>query len=324
MQALLQNPAVQAGLIPFVVALVVAELLQRVRLSGLALVLAFAAMVYLTHVFAFGVLTAPRKIVVLGLAAPLFAILPAVFQGAWVRPLLTALGAAAAVWMAWRILENQALARMLLWGAGGAAYTAWLVYWSSKLHNHPVRAGAAGMALGVGTGVAAIFGASLTLGMFGAALGAAAARRGWITGEAARAHVQRLRHEMDAILVGVGTVVADDPLLTDRTGRPRRRPLLRVALDSRLRLPPECRLVQSAHHDVVVFCVAPEDDRRRTLEARGVRVEQVAAADGGRPDWRAVLRRLGEMEINGVLVEGGATGNWGALEDGVGDTVFFY
>jgi hypothetical protein len=174
LQALLQNPAVQAGLIPFVVALVVAELLQRVRLSGLAPMLAFAAMVYLTHVFAFGVLTAPRKIVVLGLAAPLFAILPAVFQGAWVRPLLAALGAAAAVWMSWRILENQTLARMLLWGAGGAAYTAWLVYWTSKLHNQPVRAGAAGVALGVGTGVAAIFGASLTLGMFGAALGAAA------------------------------------------------------------------------------------------------------------------------------------------------------
>lgn len=174
MQALLHHPAVQAGLIPFVVALIVAELLQRVRLSGLVLLLAFAAMVYLSNVFAFGVLTAPRKIVLLGMASPLLAILPAVFQGAWVRPLLVALGGVAAVWMSLRILQNQPTAHMLLWGAGGAVYTGWLVYWTNKLHNQPVRAGAAGMALGVGTGVAAIFGASLTLGMFGAALGAAA------------------------------------------------------------------------------------------------------------------------------------------------------
>ena len=68
---------------------------------------------------------------------------------------------------------------------------------------------------------------------------------GWITGEAARAHVQQQRHRSDAILVGVGTILADDPLLTDRSGGPRRRPLLRVILDSRLRLPLKSRLVQS-------------------------------------------------------------------------------
>src|SRR5438270_2247931 len=66
------------------------------------------------------------------------------------------------------------------------------------------------------------------------ALGATGATGGWITSEEARAHVQELRHESDAIMVGVGTIIADDPLLTDRTGLPRRRPLLRVVLDSRL------------------------------------------------------------------------------------------
>src|SRR5258708_28442124 len=62
------------------------------------------------------------------------------------------------------------------------------------------------------------------------------ARTAWITGGAARAHVHQLRHQSDAILTGIGTVLADDPLLTDRTGLPRRRPLLLVVLDSRLRL----------------------------------------------------------------------------------------
>jgi hypothetical protein len=174
LQALLHNPAVQAGVIPFIVALVVAELLQRVRLSGLALVAAFGVTVYLTNAFSLGVLTAPRKIVLLGFVAPLFAILPTLFQGAWVRPLLAALGGAAAIWMGWRIFEHQPYARMFLWSAGSALYTGWLVFWTGKLHNQPVRAGAAGLALGLGTGVAAIFGASLMLGSFGAALGAAA------------------------------------------------------------------------------------------------------------------------------------------------------
>src|SRR5205823_7855117 len=77
---------------------------------------------------------------------------------------------------------------------------------------------------------------------------------GWITSESARAHVQQLRHQHDAIMVGVGTVIADDPLLTDRSGRPRRRPLLRVILDSRLRLPLESQVVKTAKDDVLVLC----------------------------------------------------------------------
>ncbi len=156
------------------------------------------------------------------------------------------------------------------------------------------------------------------------ALGAAGATTGYITSETARAHVQQLRHEMDAILVGVGTVIADDPLLTDRSGRARRRPLLRVVLDSRVRLPLECRLVQTAHDDVLVFCLDCAEGRVRELERRGVTVEQVEADDSGHPDWRAVLRRLGEIEITGVLVEGGATINWEALAAGVVDKVFLY
>src|SRR5579862_9307799 len=84
------------------------------------------------------------------------------------------------------------------------------------------------------------------------ALGSASVSGGWITSEVARAHVQQLRHQSDAILVGVGTIIADDPLLTDRSGRPRRRPLLRVIVDSRLRLPLESRLAKTAQNDVLV------------------------------------------------------------------------
>src|SRR5437899_1774464 len=107
------------------------------------------------------------------------------------------------------------------------------------------------------------------------ALGATGATGGWITSEEARAHVQELRHESDAIMVGVGTIIADDPLLTDRTGLPRRRPLLRVVLASRLRCRLESRLVQTGRAGVLIFCAFAEEKKRSALEARGIRVEQV-------------------------------------------------
>jgi diaminohydroxyphosphoribosylaminopyrimidine deaminase/5-amino-6-(5-phosphoribosylamino)uracil reductase len=148
----------------------------------------------------------------------------------------------------------------------------------------------------------------------------------WVTGEEARTHVQQLRHQVDAILVGVGTVIADDPLLTDRTGSARRRRLLRVILDSRLRLPLESRLVKSAEDgDVLVFCAFAEEKRKAELERRGIRVSQVAMAkQAGHPDLAHVLRKLGEMKILSVLLEGGANVNWVALENHLVDKVFLY
>jgi diaminohydroxyphosphoribosylaminopyrimidine deaminase/5-amino-6-(5-phosphoribosylamino)uracil reductase len=163
------------------------------------------------------------------------------------------------------------------------------------------------------------------------ALGAFAANRGWITGEAAHAHVQELRHASDAILVGVGTAIADDPLLTDRSGKPRRRPLLRVVLDSRLRLPVESRLVKTANHDVLIFCGYPHPEKRAELESRGVRVEQLALnkdkdQDGSasHPGLVQVMQRLGQMEITSLLIEGGALVNSSALSTGVVDKLFLY
>jgi diaminohydroxyphosphoribosylaminopyrimidine deaminase/5-amino-6-(5-phosphoribosylamino)uracil reductase len=127
----------------------------------------------------------------------------------------------------------------------------------------------------------------------------------------------------------MGTILADDALLTDRSGNPRRRPLLRVILDSHLRLPLDSRLVRSAANeeasktDVLVFCTSGEDKKKRELEARGVRVERLAPADG-RPDLHAVLRRLGQLEITSVMIEGGSAVNTTALASGVVDKVFLY
>ncbi len=148
---------------------------------------------------------------------------------------------------------------------------------------------------------------------------------GWITSEEARAHVQELRHESDAIMVGVGTVLADDPLLTDRTGRKRRRPLLRVVVDSRLRMPLHSRLVKTAKDDVLVLCSFAEEKKRRALEDLGVRVEQVAlGSSDGRPDLNKIALRLGELEITSLLIEGGALVNWTALASGMADKIFLY
>jgi diaminohydroxyphosphoribosylaminopyrimidine deaminase/5-amino-6-(5-phosphoribosylamino)uracil reductase len=157
------------------------------------------------------------------------------------------------------------------------------------------------------------------------ALGATGATGGWITSEEARAHVQQLRYESDAIMVGVGTIIADDPLLTDRTGLPRRLPLLRVVLDSRLRCPLQSRLVKTAKDDVLIFCSFAEEKKRRLLEERGIRVEQVPlGSSDGRPDLMKIAVRLGELGITSLLIEGGALVNWAALAAGVVDKVFLY
>ena len=152
---------------------------------------------------------------------------------------------------------------------------------------------------------------------------------GWITSEVARAHVQELRHQHDALLVGAGTILSDNPLLTDRSGKPRRRPLLRVILDSRLRLPLESRLVKSAaaerKNDVLVFCASADQGKQSELEKLGVRIEKIPTLEmDGRPDLPAILRRLGELEITNLMIEGGATVNWAALAANVVDKVFLY
>jgi diaminohydroxyphosphoribosylaminopyrimidine deaminase/5-amino-6-(5-phosphoribosylamino)uracil reductase len=158
-----------------------------------------------------------------------------------------------------------------------------------------------------------------------AAIGSGGPTGGWITSDEARAHVQQLRHQHDAILVGVGTITADNPLLTDRTGLPRRRPLLRVIMDSHLRLPLDSRVAQTAKDDVLVFCSFAEEKKRQLLLQHGIQVEQVAPAGiDGRPDLEAICKRLAEREITSIMIEGGALVNWTGLASGVADKIFFY
>ncbi len=136
----------------------------------------------------------------------------------------------------------------------------------------------------------------------------------WITSEASRAEVQRMRHASDAILTGIGTILADDPLLTDRSGLARRRPLLPVVLDSRLRLSPKSQVVRSAQGDLVVFtCASASGARAKKLAALGVEICRVRARRG-RPDLNAVLEELGRRDILSVLLEAGPLLDRAALE----------
>jgi diaminohydroxyphosphoribosylaminopyrimidine deaminase/5-amino-6-(5-phosphoribosylamino)uracil reductase len=161
---------------------------------------------------------------------------------------------------------------------------------------------------------------------------------GWVTSDLARAHVQRQRHAHDAILTGIGTLLADDPLLTDRSGLPRRRPLLRVVMDSRLRIPLSARLLSEVKDDLLIFTLpAADPGKRRELERRGVQVcavetwvqasrpvQEQAGRPAPRPDFLKVLEELGRREITSVLLEAGAELNGAALDAGLVDKVFLY
>ncbi len=147
---------------------------------------------------------------------------------------------------------------------------------------------------------------------------------GWITSERARAHVQELRHDHDAILTGIGTALADDPLLTDRTSLPRNRPLLRIVMDSQLRLAPDSQLVRSAKDDLLaVTTSAHSAERRQNLESRGVQI-LVADGPGGRADLPGVVAWLAHRHYLSLMIEAGSKLNWTALESGSVDKIFFY
>ena len=145
----------------------------------------------------------------------------------------------------------------------------------------------------------------------------------WITSEASRAAVQPLRWMADAVLTGVDTVIADNPLMTDRSGNARRRPLLRIILDSALRMPLDSQLVTTAQEDVLVFTVSSDAARIEALKKHGVRVEvlpaEAAGTTPGRVPLSRVLTRLGEEGILSLLTETGTRLNTALLAAGMVD-----
>ena len=177
MNDLLNHPAVQSALAPFVAASIVALVLGRVGLGGLCVVAAFATAVFFVAGFNFTPLTATRKIILLGFAAPIvgmladFAFKPAK-TGAVV---LAATGAAGALWAFWPVLAQKEPAQAWLLGTTAVASVAWLIGFSQMyLSGHGVRAGAAGLGLGFGAGIGSILAASASYGQYGIALGAGA------------------------------------------------------------------------------------------------------------------------------------------------------
>ncbi len=144
----------------------------------------------------------------------------------------------------------------------------------------------------------------------------------WLTGPAAREDVQRLRHLADALVTGIGTVLADDPSLTDRTGLPRRTPLTRVVLDTQLRIPLTSKLVTTAEDDVLLFCAqdAPRP-HEEALRAEGVEVVRLPSKDG-QLDLEYVLAAL--APFRSVLLEAGKSLNTAFLTQDLVDKLILY
>ena len=144
----------------------------------------------------------------------------------------------------------------------------------------------------------------------------------WITGEEARHHVHETRKRCAAIMVGIGTVLADDPTLTCRIEEPSNP--VRVVCDSNLQIPIDCKLVASAR-EIPTYVAACSIDRRKAelLESKGVHVLEIVPADG-RVNLRALMRRLGSLGIDSVLLEGGAALHEAALRSGIVQHVQVY
>ena len=149
----------------------------------------------------------------------------------------------------------------------------------------------------------------------------------WITGEAARAEVQHMRHRYMGIMVGIGTVLADDPELTSRIPDQETKSPLRVVVDSSSRTPLTSKLVRSAREIPTLIAVAAQAPAERiaALEEAGCEVFVSQVAEHDRVDLLALLAYLGkEKSIDSVIVEGGATLLWSFFAEGLVDRVQAY
>ncbi|HEX5889418.1 MAG TPA: bifunctional diaminohydroxyphosphoribosylaminopyrimidine deaminase/5-amino-6-(5-phosphoribosylamino)uracil reductase RibD [Pyrinomonadaceae bacterium] len=141
----------------------------------------------------------------------------------------------------------------------------------------------------------------------------------WVTGDQSRARVHVLRHAYDAILVGAGTVLKDDPLLTDRSGLRRRRPLVRVVLDDKVQLSPESKLATTTSEAPVLVVGSAEGRDLRGLFDKGVEILNLDPRN-----LLPVLDALGRRSIQSVLVEGGAAIAGSFIDSRLANKVTFF
>lgn len=158
----------------------------------------------------------------------------------------------------------------------------------------------------------------------------------WVTGEAARKHTHKTRKRVAAIMVGIGTVLADDPMLNcrleepdlKRDGTPFDRSVdpVRVVCDSKLRIPLDCRIVKTAGdiRTIVACAYGADPEKKAALEKAGVEVIDVMADRDGRASLPLIIEKLGALGLDSVLLEGGAELNFSALEDGIPDKLQVY
>ena len=175
MQELLANPVIQSSAAPFLVGLLAAAILFPVRLAGLAAAAGLFAAIWLIGAFDFEPLTATRKIVVLAALAPVLGVLAdlAFKPTRATGPVLGALFAAGSIWVIWSVMKQKPTQEAAVIAAGVFAFVLWTVAFTVSLQDQAVRAGSAGLFLGLGTGAGAVIGASALLGQYGIALGAA-------------------------------------------------------------------------------------------------------------------------------------------------------
>ena len=144
----------------------------------------------------------------------------------------------------------------------------------------------------------------------------------WVTGETARAHVQKLRNHYQGIMVGIGTVLADDPTLNCRMEGGRNP--IRIVVDSHLRIPMDSRLVMTAKtQPLIVACLKGQEEKAVRLEQKGVTVAVMPQKDG-KVSLTDLMIYLGQNGVDGILLEGGGRLNESALEAGIVGKVFCY